>query len=109
MEAMKDSESIMTTKGSTRSPCESSVYSLSIVLLDPPAPAARAELGFWVVWLVARRRTCPAPGGREIVLPDPGRGGWPVGADTGESGRLESDIFVEEKERRRCGGKVRVC
>jgi hypothetical protein len=30
----------------TRSPGESSVYNLSMVLDDPPAPAARDELGF---------------------------------------------------------------
>lgn len=36
-------------------------------------------------------RTCPAPGGLEIAPPDPGRGGWPVGGDAGEEGRLESD------------------
>jgi hypothetical protein len=39
----------------TRSPGESSVYSLSIVLDDPPAPAARDELGF---------DTCDAPARR---------------------------------------------
>jgi hypothetical protein len=34
-----------TTTGSTFNPGESSVYSFSIVLLEPPAPAARVELG----------------------------------------------------------------
>lgn len=39
----------------TRSPGESSVYNRSIVLDDPPAPAAREELGFDTVEFVARR------------------------------------------------------
>lgn len=39
----------------TRRPGESSVYSLSIVLLDPPAPAARDEFGLATVLPVARR------------------------------------------------------
>ena len=39
----------------TRSPGESSVYSLSMVLDDPPAPAARDELGL---------ETCDAPARR---------------------------------------------
>jgi hypothetical protein len=42
----------------TRSPGESSVYSFSIVPDEPPAPAARVELGFVTVWPVARRLHC---------------------------------------------------
>jgi len=62
MDAMKESERTRTMKGSTRSPGESSVYSLSIVLDDPPAPAARDELGLETCDAPARRRIC-APGG----------------------------------------------
>lgn len=39
----------------TRSPGESSVYNLSIVFEDPPAPAARDELGFDTCEPAARR------------------------------------------------------
>jgi len=59
------------------------------VELDPPAPAARAELAFGVVFAVARRLTCLAPGGRATVFAAPGRGGTPEG----EVGLSESDIF----------------
>ena len=44
----------------TRSPGESSVYNLSIVLDDPPAPAERDELGF---------DTCDAPARRLQIEP----------------------------------------
>lgn len=57
MDAMKESERTRTMKGSTRSPGESSVYNLSMVLDDPPAPAARDELGFDTCDATARRRT----------------------------------------------------
>ena len=62
IDAMKESERTRTMKGSlekisgavrprkkrahTLRPGESSVYNLSMVLDDPPAPAARDELGF---------------------------------------------------------------
>jgi hypothetical protein len=39
----------------TRSPGESSVYNLSMVFEDPPAPAARDELGFDTCEPAARR------------------------------------------------------
>lgn len=39
----------------TRSPGESSVYNLSIVLDEPPAPAARDELGLETCDATARR------------------------------------------------------
>lgn len=42
---MKTTERVMTTTGSTLSPGDSSVYSLSIVLELPPAPAALVLLG----------------------------------------------------------------
>ena len=51
---VKDEEWKVSINTHTRSPGESSVYSLSIVLLEPPAPAARVELGFAAV-LPARR------------------------------------------------------
>ena len=41
----------------TLRPGESSVYSLSMVFDEPPAPAARVELGFETVLPVARRLT----------------------------------------------------
>jgi len=46
MDAMNERDKTRTIKGSTRKPGESSVYSFSIVLEDPPAPAARVEFGF---------------------------------------------------------------
>jgi len=75
MEAMNDKERTRTMNGSlqtevkdsiqgkdwietyTRSPGESSVYSLSIVFDEPPAPAARDEFG---------RETCDAPAARRL-------------------------------------------
>ena len=39
----------------TLRPGESSVYSLSMVFDEPPAPAARVELGFETALPVARR------------------------------------------------------
>ena len=39
----------------TLRPGESSVYSLSMVFDEPPAPAARVELGFETMFPVARR------------------------------------------------------
>jgi len=84
---MKTIERTITTNGSTLSPGESSVYSLNIVPLEPPAPAARVELGFWTVFC-ARRLTCPAPGGRETAAEAaPGLGAGPegeVGLDSSE-------------------------
>lgn len=50
----------------TLRPGESSVYSLSIVFDEPPAPAARVELGFETVLPVARRLI-----GREEVFTSP--------------------------------------
>lgn len=41
----------------TLRPGESSVYSLSMVFDEPPAPAARVELGFETALPVARRLT----------------------------------------------------
>jgi len=57
MDAMKDRERTRTMNGSTLSPGESSVYSLSIVFDEPPAPAARVELGFDTCEPVALRLT----------------------------------------------------
>jgi len=68
MEAMKDRERTRTMNGSTLRPGESSVYSLSMVFDEPPAPAARVELGFETVLPVARRRTV-APAGLATVRP----------------------------------------
>lgn len=73
-EKMKTSDSTSTTTGSTLRPGDSSVYSRSIVLLLPPAPAARVLVGrvlatfsFWSA--AARRRICvrapPGGGGGE--------------------------------------------
>jgi len=82
MEAMKDRERTRTMKGSTRRPGESSVYNRSMVFEDPPAPAARDELGLATCEAAARRRTCPAPGGLETA---PGRPAGLVGRLTSES------------------------
>jgi len=57
IEAMKESDNTRTMNGSTLRPGESSVYSLSMVFDEPPAPAARVELGFETVLPVARRLT----------------------------------------------------
>lgn len=46
---------MLINKTCTRSPGESSVYSLSIVPDEPPAPAAREELGFGACEPAARR------------------------------------------------------
>jgi len=51
---MKPIESTMTTNGSTLSPGDSSVYSLNMVLLLPPAPAARVLDGRALATLSAR-------------------------------------------------------
>jgi len=56
IDAMKERERTSTMKGSTLRPGESSVYSLSIVLEEPPAPAARDELGLETCEPVALRR-----------------------------------------------------
>jgi hypothetical protein len=86
MDAMKASESTRTMKGSTLSPGESSVYNFSIVLDDPPAPAARDELG---------RETCDVPARRRIWAP----GGLATALvvereDTERVGASESDMSV---------------
>ena len=87
---MKPMLNTITTKGSTLSPGLSSVYSLSMVELLPPAPAARVLEGRALATLsarsaAARRRMAVAgpPGGlgeagRELVLPE-------AMGDTGES------------------------
>jgi len=86
MEAMKESERTRTIKGSTRRPGESSVYSLSMVLEDPPAPAERVELGLATCDAPARRRIC-APGGLETApLADVDR------EETERVGASESDM-----------------
>lgn len=54
----------------TWSPGESSVYSLSMVPLEPLAPAARAELGFWTAVPVARRLVTCAYEAAEVDSPD---------------------------------------
>lgn len=60
MEAIKEMERTMTTKGSTLRPASpESVYSLSMVLEEPPAPAERVEVGRAAAG--ARRRTALAP------------------------------------------------
>jgi len=46
IDAIKERERTNTMNGSTLNPGESSVYSFNIVFDDPPAPAARLELGF---------------------------------------------------------------
>jgi hypothetical protein len=86
-----------TTTGSTLSPGLSSVYSLNIVLLLPPAPAALVLLGLALAslsfWSAAARR-------RIAVLGPPGgvgEEGRPEGVEagelTGEEGRGE-DCFL---------------
>jgi hypothetical protein len=77
MDAMNESESTSTMNGSlrrrqqapaarapssthTRSPGESSVYSLSIVFELPPAPAARDELGLSAAGMLFVARRLPA-------------------------------------------------
>jgi len=77
--------------GSTRNPGESSVYSFNMVLEDPPAPAARLELGFFSTVAAAapaRRRIAAvcAPGG--FATPDEAR---ETAAGRAES---ESDMMV---------------
>jgi len=54
-ENTKAIESTSTTTGSTLKPLESSVYSRIMVDEDPPAPAARVELGFAAACCAARR------------------------------------------------------
>jgi len=89
---MKEMERTMTTNGSILRPGESSVYSLSIVLEDPPAPAAREELGLVdAAPAVARRLSWP-PAGRSTPVA-PGRPGGPVGEATPES-ESESDAAI---------------
>jgi len=90
MEAIKESDRTRTMNGSTLRPGESSVYSLSIVFDEPPAPAARVELGFETVPPVARRRTA-APGG--LATPDAER---PV----------ERFLEASESDIVRCAGEV---
>ena len=91
----------MTTTGSTFRPGDSSVYSLSIVLLLPPAPAARVLLGralatfsFWSA--AARRRICERapPGGvgddgRPMEAPEAA-----PGVLTGEEARGDDILWV---------------
>jgi len=68
-----------TTTGSTLRPGLSSVYNLIIVPDEPPAPAARVELGLWFLtvslWSAAARRLMAAlgpPGGeRGRVIEEP--------------------------------------
>jgi len=71
--------------GSTLRPGESSVYNLSMVFDEPPAPAARVELGFETVVPVARRRTVVPDG---LAAPGTGRPAREV------FGTSESDIVV---------------
>lgn len=84
IEAMNDNERTRTMKGSTLRPGESSVYSFSMVFDEPPAPAAREELGLDTVEVGARRRIA-APGGRATAEAE-----RPLGTDLGAS---ESDIM----------------
>lgn len=87
---MKTKLNTSTTTGSTFNPGLSSVYSLNIVELLPPAPAARVEEGLALAtlsfWSAAARRRIAVfgpPGG----VGDEGR---PVEAPTaGEEGRGE--------------------
>jgi hypothetical protein len=130
MDAMKASESTRTMKGSlvalllvseverkrvgekdtyTLSPGESSVYNFSIVLDDPPAPAARDELG---------RETCDVPARRlqtkiERCLEENHRVLGDVEAETGFSesdtyriwapGGLATALVVEREDTERVG------
>ena len=54
-EKTKAIDSTSTTTGSTERPLLSSVYSRIMVDDDPPAPAARGELGFAAACCAARR------------------------------------------------------
>lgn len=56
-EKTKAIESTSTTTGSTLRPLESSVYKRIMVDDEPPAPAARVELGLSAAFCAARRRT----------------------------------------------------
>lgn len=79
---MKTTDSVMTTTGSTFSPGDSSVYSLSMVLELPPAPAALVLLGRRLAVFSARsaaaflRMTVAGPpggfgdAGRAVVEPE---------------------------------------
>jgi hypothetical protein len=98
---MKTIDRINTTTGSTLSPGDSSVYSRSIVLVLPPAPAARVLLGralaafsFWSA--TARRRITVRgpPGG--ALLGDDGRRAPPGAAPVAEDEALpESESACE--------------
>lgn len=58
----------MRTVTHTRNPGESSVYNFNIVFEEPPAPAAREELGL-AAWLpVARRLQSSSRYGYHIVI-----------------------------------------
>jgi len=86
MEAMNESDRTRTMNGSTRRPGESSVYSRSIVFEEPPAPAARDELGLAAACEPVARRRIEAPGGLAIPLERPF-------GDTGREEPSESDMF----------------
>jgi len=84
MDAIKESERTRTMKGSTLRPGESSVYNFSIVFDDPPAPAARDELGFETCDVPARRRIWAPVGLATAVAEERG--------ETERAGASESDI-----------------
>jgi len=93
MEAMKESERTRTMNGSPLKPGESSVYSLSMVFDEPPAPADRDELGFETVFPVARRRTA-APGG--LATPEAER---PVLGESESDIVCFASVVVDQRER----------
>lgn len=107
---MKTKDKTKTTTGSTFRPGDSSVYSLSIVELLPPAPAARVLLGrafaIFSFWSAAARRRIwvrapPGGGGEEgrpVLAPEAVAGAEPGAA--GEEARGE-DIFQESGRRNR--------
>jgi hypothetical protein len=94
------SDSVRTTTGSTFRPGDSSVYRRSIVLLEPPAPAARVLLGrtlaIFSFWSAAARRRMAVLGppgaageeGRLMLAPDA------TGAPVGEEARGEDCIWA---------------
>ena len=96
---IKTTDKVMTTTGSTLSPGDSSVYSLSMVLELPPAPAALVLLGRWFAVFSARsaaaflRITVAGPPGG---LGEAGRAvDEPEGVLAGEVGRGE-DILTRD-------------
>lgn len=91
------SDSTSTTTGSTFRPGDSSVYSRSMVLLEPPAPAARVLLGralaIFSFWSAAARRRmaerAPPGGGGDAGRDEDEPVAAPAGGLEGEEARGE--------------------